>query len=146
MVKRGLVSGVGVLTGSYLLEGIEYDSTGTLLVAVLLLSFFSAVLKPLLVFFALPFVVLTLGLGVLFINALLYFLVGEFVPGFEVASFGAAFWGALIITFFNLLFAAWINDGKQVRWQATRKTKRNVGGPSAGGQRKVKAKDEIIDI
>ncbi len=145
MLKRWLVSALGVLTGGWLLDGIHYDSNATLLIVVLLLSLFSAVLKPLLILLALPFVVLTLGVGILFINALLYLLVGNLVDGFDVDGFGYAFLGALIITFFNLLLRGWIDGGGS----GPRVRARVVGGRTAGGGKaapRVKPKDDVIDI
>lgn len=141
ILKRWIVSGLGVWLGSYFVDGIRYEENSTLVIAVLVLGLFSAVLKPLLVLLALPFVVLTLGIGILFINAVLYLLVGNLVGGFYVASFGAAFWGALWVTFMNLVFANWIggNGGKRrtVAVGSSRKSSR---------PRKVKAKDDVIDV
>ena len=68
--KRALVSAMGVLLGSWMLPGIQYVDYQTLVVAVCLLALFSAVLRPLLILLALPFVVLTMGIGLLVINAL----------------------------------------------------------------------------
>lgn len=147
MVKRGVVSAMGVLTGSYLLEGIYYRDNASLLLAVVVLAVFSAILKPLLVFLALPFVVLTLGLGVLFINALLYLLVGRLVDGFDVDTFGAAFFGALIITFFNVLFSGWIARGPRgPRSPPGLGTRPSGKAPPRRPSRPVKAKDDVIDI
>lgn len=147
IAKRGLISALGVLVGSYLIDGINYESGATLLLVVVVLGLFTAVLKPLLVLLALPFVVLTLGLGVLFINALLYLLVGNLVPGFTVDGFGSAFLGALVITLLNLLFSGWISPGR-ARFRVN-----SVDGRAAGPRArpraekaKVKAKDDVIDI
>lgn len=143
ILKRWVVSGAGVWLGSYFIDGISYDQNSTLLVVVLVLGLFTAVLKPLLVLLALPFVVLTLGIGVLFINALLYLLVGNLVAGFQVADFGSAFFGALIVTFMNLLFSNWIGGGR-----SSIRVRSNLsgGGKSGPKPRKVKAKDDVIDI
>ena len=141
LFKRWAVSGLGVWLGSYFVDGISCEDKGTLLIVVVVLGLFTAVLKPLLVLLALPFVVLTLGVGVLFINALLYLLVGELVPGFEVSGFGAAFFGALWVTFMNLLFSNWIGRGPSLRVRS------GGGGPAPSQpRRKVKAKDDVIDI
>ncbi|MEI7673207.1 MAG: phage holin family protein, partial [Deltaproteobacteria bacterium] len=83
--------------------GISYDTGGTLAAVVLVLSFFNAVLKPLLLFFTLPFIVLSLGIGVWIINALLFYFVGRLVDGFYVAGFGSALLGAFIVSMTNLL-------------------------------------------
>ncbi len=139
MLKRWLVSALGVWIGSYFLEGIDYEDSATLVLVAILLGLFTAVLKPLLVLLALPFVLVTLGLGVLFINALLYLLVGELVPGFEVDGFGPAFLGALIITGLNLVFGAWLNGGRGVTVKASR-------GGSSLPRRGRRAADDVIDI
>ena len=110
--KRALVSAFGVFLGSSMLPGISYEDSGSLVMAVLLLSVFSAVLKPMLVLFALPLVVMSLGLGLLVINALLFSFVSYLVEGFHVEGFGYAFLGALIITMLNLFFNRWINGGR----------------------------------
>lgn len=140
-MKRWVVSGLGVWLGSYFVDGIHYEEPMTLLLVVLLLGLFSAILKPILVLLALPFVLLTLGLGILFINAALYLLVGELVPGFEVDGFGAAFFGALWVTILNALFGNWIGGGRRpVKGSASGR------GRTEGRSRKVKAKDDVIDI
>ncbi len=100
---RWIVLALGVALSARLVPGITYDSGATLLVVVVLLSVFNAILKPLLVFFALPFVMLTLGLGVWLINALLFLAVGELVKGFYVRDFWSALWGALIVSITNVV-------------------------------------------
>ena len=65
LLLRWCVLAVGVALATRIINGIHYDSGGTLLAVVLLLSLFNAVLKPLLLLFALPFIVMTLGIGIL---------------------------------------------------------------------------------
>lgn len=100
---------LGVALSARLVPGITCDSTATLLVVVILLSVFNAILKPLLVVFTLPFVVLSLGLGVWLINAFLFFAVSRLVPGFHVNGFGAALLGALVVSVTNLVLSAAFN-------------------------------------
>jgi len=99
----GLALGVGL--SARVVPGISCDSGATLAVVVLLLSLFNAVLKPLLLLFSLPFIVLTLGVGIWFINALLFYWVGRLVDGFHVAGFGSALAGALIVSVTNLVLS-----------------------------------------
>jgi putative membrane protein len=103
----GLVLALGVMLATKIIPGIAYDTPRTLLVVVLLLSFFNAILKPLLVLFTLPFILLTLGLGVLLINALLFLFVGKLVEGFQVKGFWSALGGALIVSLTNLICRGW---------------------------------------
>jgi putative membrane protein len=103
LLVRWAVLGLGVVLSAKLVPGISYDSGATLLVVVVLLALFNAILKPVLVLFTLPFVLLTMGLGVWLINALLFLAVSRLVPGFGVRDFWAALWGALIVSGTNFL-------------------------------------------
>jgi putative membrane protein len=98
LLLRWLILALGVLLSTKLVPGISCDTSGTLAVVVILLSIFNVVLKPLLMLFALPFIVLTLGLGIWLINALLFYITGRLVQGFHVAGFGSALLGALIVS------------------------------------------------
>jgi len=98
LLVRWTVLALGVALSTKLVRGISCDDGLTLAVVVLLLSFFNVVLKPLLLLFTLPFIVLSLGLGIWLINALLFLLVSKIVDGFHVAGFGSALLGALIVS------------------------------------------------
>lgn len=103
LLARWAVLALGVMLATKIVPGIACHDGTTLVVVVVLLSFFNVILKPLLVLFTLPFIVVTLGLGVLVINAFLFLLVGEIVDGFEVASFWSALGGSVIVSVTNLL-------------------------------------------
>ena len=118
LIVRWLVLALGVTLAEKLVDGISCADGTTLLVVVLLLSFFNAVLRPILVLFSLPFIVLTMGLGLVVINALLFMLVGELVKGFEVAGFWPALFGAIIVGLTNFVM--------------TLLMKRPPGGPGSG--------------
>jgi putative membrane protein len=115
LVVRWLVLAAGVALSAWLVPGITCDSGLTLLVVVVLLSLFNAILKPLLVAFTLPFVMLTLGLGIWLINAFLFLLVSRLVEGFHVRDFWSALWGALIISLTNVLLSGLIRTRVVVR-------------------------------
>ncbi len=103
LLVRWFVLALGVALSTKIVPGISYDTGTTLAVVVLVLSFFNAVLKPLLLLFTLPFIVLSLGIGIWIINAILFYFVGRLVDGFHVAGFGSALLGALIVSMTNLL-------------------------------------------
>ncbi len=132
LVIRWSVIALGVTLATKLVPGIRCDDMGTLIVVVLLLSLFNAILKPLLVFFTLPFILFTLGLGVVLINAFLFMLVGRLVDGFFVSSFWAALGGSLIVSVTNLALSS-LMGGRG-------RGKRGPGGPPA------RKKDDVIDI
>lgn len=131
LILRWAVSALGVLIAASVIPGIRYDEGSDLLVVVLLLSFLNAFLRPLLVLFTLPFVILTMGFGVLFINALLFMLVAHWVNGFYVSGFTAAFFGALIVSLTSLFLSG--------IWS----TRISVTGNKRYRRRKS---DDIIDI
>lgn len=134
LLVRWSVLALGVVLSTKLVSGISYDDGATLLLVVLLLSFFNAVLRPLLLLFTLPFIVLTLGIGVWLINACLFYFVGRLVEGFYVAGFGAALWGALIVSLTNLIMTGLLAP-KRVASGSPPPPARSTGKP-----------DDVIDI
>ncbi|MBS0631108.1 MAG: phage holin family protein, partial [Verrucomicrobia bacterium] len=104
------VLALGVTLATNIVTGLSCDNTTVLIKVVLLLSFFNAIIKPLLLIFTLPFILLTMGLGVIVINALLFFWVGKLVDGFHVASFWSALGGALIVSLTNLILSGLMRD------------------------------------
>ena len=88
---------------SELFSSIQFSSTSTLLVSGLLFGVAHAVLKPILVVLTLPVTVLTLGLFLIVINALILLFVAWIVPGFHVAGFWQAVLVALFISVFSFI-------------------------------------------
>jgi putative membrane protein len=105
LLLRWLILALGVILSTRIVPGISYDTGSTLVVVVLVLSFFNAVLKPVLVLFSLPFIILSLGIGIWIINAILFYFVGRLVTGFQVAGFGSALLGSLIVSLTNLVLS-----------------------------------------
>ena len=98
MLKSWVVVAFGVLIASNTASGIHYDSREALIIVVILLSACNVFLKPLLMLFSLPFIILTFGIGIWVINALLFYFVSALVSGFHIDSFGSALWGALVVS------------------------------------------------
>lgn len=100
---RWAINTLAVLVAAQVVSrGIQYERPLDLLIASLVLGLLNAFVRPVLMLFALPLLFLTLGLFTLVINALMLYCVGWLLPGFHVATFGAAFWGALIISVVSL--------------------------------------------
>lgn len=100
---RWLILTGSIILISYLMEDIKVDNFFTALLAAAALGVLNGVLRPVLILFTLPINILTFGLFTLIINALMLKISSWFIPGFEVVGFGAAFFGALIITLLNWL-------------------------------------------
>jgi putative membrane protein len=113
LLVRWLVLALGVILATKLVPGISCSDGTTLIVVVLLLSLFNAVLKPILLLFTLPFIILTMGLGVILINALLFFWAGSLVEGFYVANLWAAVWGGVVVSATNLVASLIVRSPKK---------------------------------
>jgi putative membrane protein len=94
---RWLITTLAVQVASQIVPGITWTWSG-LIIATLLLGLLNAVVRPVLIFFTLPLVVLSLGLFVFVINALLLWAVGQNLKDFHVATFWDALWGSIIIS------------------------------------------------
>ncbi len=112
LLARWIALALGVVLATKIVAGITCEDGMTLVAVVLLLSFFNAILKPLLVLFTLPFIIVTMGLGVVVINALLFLFVGEIVKGFHVAGFWSALGGSVVVSITNLLVSSLMRGGK----------------------------------
>ena len=113
-VLRWFVTTFAVFVASPIV-GINYgDRIGCLLAASLLLGIVNAFIRPVLLLLSLPLILVTLGVFILIINALLLKLVGEIVPCFQVPGFWRAFWGAIIISIVSWLMSAFFRgtDGR----------------------------------
>jgi putative membrane protein len=95
---RVLVVAIGLWLAVALVPGIRIVDTPTLLGAALVLGLLNAVVRPVIVLLTLPITVLTLGLFLIVINAAMLSLVAALVPNVEVAGFGSALLGAVIVS------------------------------------------------
>jgi putative membrane protein len=93
---------VAVWIAAVVVPGIVYDDWFSLLVAALVLGILNASVKPVLQVLSLPFIVLTFGLFLLVINALLLRLTAWLVPGFRVPGFWPAVGGSLVISLVSM--------------------------------------------
>ena len=101
--QRWLVNTLAVLVATCVVDGIHYDGNWqALIVASLLLGILNVFVRPIIMLLTFPFLLLTLGLFTLVINAALLYFVGSIVKDFHVDNFSAAFWGALVISFVSI--------------------------------------------
>ncbi len=100
---RWLINTGAIVLASYLIRGIHIESVWVAVIAAALLGIINAFLRPILILLTLPINILTLGLLTFVINGFLFYAVSWVVKGFEIKSFWAAFFGALIISIVNWL-------------------------------------------
>jgi len=104
-----LVSALLLWLVSQFVPGIHVRGFGSAVLAALVLGFVNVLVRPILVLITLPITILTLGLFLIVINALMLLLTGAIVPGFTVATFGSAIIGGLLLGLFNLVASAVLN-------------------------------------
>ncbi len=108
LVVRGLMTALGLWVASALLKGVHSTGFLAILGAGLLLGLVNAVIRPILIIMTLPITILTLGLFLLVVNALMVLLVSKMMHGFSVDSFWWAMWTAIIVTIVGWAASAFI--------------------------------------
>ena len=98
------LSSESLLIVAFLFPGIEVSGLGTALIAPVAIGLINATLGIVLKIITLPLTVITLGLFWLIINALMLQLAAALVPGFYVAGFVSAFFGAIVLSIISMLF------------------------------------------
>lgn len=96
LIVRWIINALALLALPYLMSGITVTSFYIALIVAVVLGFLNAIVRPILILLTLPVTILTLGLFILVINALLFWFVASFVDGFQVSGFWAAFFGAIL--------------------------------------------------
>jgi putative membrane protein len=100
-----LLNAVALLVVAYLLPGITVASFGSALIAALVLGLLNMLVKPLLVLLTLPITIVTLGLFLIVLNALLFWFAGSILKGFQVNGFWWAVIGALLYSLISGLLS-----------------------------------------
>jgi putative membrane protein len=96
ILVRWLLLAAALLLVAHVYPGVVVGSFGSAMIAALVLGLLNTLLRPILVLLTLPVTVLTLGLFLFVINALMFYFAASMLNGFQVAGFGAALIGSLI--------------------------------------------------
>lgn len=96
-----LISGVAVIISAYFLEGISIRNFGSALWTALMIAIANVVIKQVLTFLTIPLTILTFGLFLLVINAVIILIVTKVSPGFKVRSFGWAMGFSILFSLVN---------------------------------------------
>lgn len=102
LILKWLALALLIMFVGWIIPGITISSFVTALIASAVIALVNLVIKPILVFLTLPINILTLGLFILVINALLFMFVAYLVPGVEIDGFWSAFWGAVILSILSI--------------------------------------------
>ena len=107
LLARWIVNAAALLLVAYLYPGVQVESFLSAALAALVLGLVNAFVRPLLIILTLPVTLITLGLFLFVINALLFWFVAEIVHGFSVSGFGAALLGSILYSLITLV-TSWI--------------------------------------
>ena len=90
-----IVGALAVFITAFLLPGVAIDSYITAIIVAALIALLNITIKPILIFLTIPITIITLGLFLLVINAIIILIAAELIPGFAVMGF----WWALLFSF-----------------------------------------------
>ncbi len=106
IVVRWCLLAAALLLVAQLYSGVVVTSFASALIAAFVLGLFNTLLRPILVLLTLPVTVLTLGLFLFIINALMFYFAASVLKGFNVTGFGAALIGSLLYSLCGLVIDA----------------------------------------
>ena len=106
LITKWLLSAAALLAVAYLYNGVQVTSFTAALIAAFVIGLFNMILRPVLVVLTLPVTVITLGLFLFVINALMFWAASGVLGGFQVNGFGAALLGSLIYSVFGIIIDA----------------------------------------
>lgn len=101
-ILKLILTGAAAMIAAYVLPGVSIDGFLTALILALVLAVLDAIVRPVLVFLTIPVTILTLGLFLLVINAVIILLADWLVAGFDVAGF---FWALLFSLVLSIVSA-----------------------------------------
>jgi putative membrane protein len=101
LILHWIILSVAVLVTSKIISGININPLWTVLIVGACLTLFSMFIKPIINILTLPINMITLGLFSLVINGAVFWYLGTLIKGFSVATFYAAFVGALLVSIIN---------------------------------------------
>ena len=102
MLLQWVLTALAIWIVSRLIPGFQVSGATSALIAAVVIGFVNATLGLFLKIITFPLTLLTLGLFWLIINAVVIKLAAALVPGFHVYTFGAAFWGAIVLSLVNM--------------------------------------------
>jgi putative membrane protein len=105
-IVRWLLLAAALLLVAYLYPGVSIKSFGSAMIAAFVIGLFNTLLRPILVVLTLPVTIITLGLFLFVINALMFYFAASVLEGFHVAGFVAALIGSLLYSVCGMIIDA----------------------------------------
>ncbi|MDN5935127.1 MAG: phage holin family protein [Nitrosospira sp.] len=102
------ITALSLWLAGFIFHGISFADKKSLFISALLLGFANAVIRPIVIILTIPLTLITFGLFLLVINALMMLLVSAIVPGFKVSGFWTAFFASIFVTVLSLVVGTFI--------------------------------------
>ena len=106
IIVRWLLLAAALLLVANIYPGVQVASFGTAMIAALVIGLFNALVRPILVLLTLPVTIITLGLFLFVINALMFYFAAAVLEGFHVDGFVAALVGSILYSLGGLVIDA----------------------------------------
>lgn len=103
LILKWILSAAALLFVAYIYSGVEVKSFTAALIAAFVIGLLNTIVRPILVVLTLPVTVITLGLFLFVINALMFWAAASVLDGFHVRGFGAALLGSLIYSVIGIV-------------------------------------------
>jgi putative membrane protein len=119
LVLRVMINALSIAAAIKLVDGLTFTGEWWKIIIIgAVFGIVNSLLKPIMMFFTFPLIILTLGIFTLVVNALMLIITaklsGPFHLGFQIHGFWAAFWGALIVSIVSMVLS-WITGIKRIR-------------------------------
>lgn len=108
IIARWIVNAIALYLVANIVPGIHVSGFGSALIAVVIIGFVNALIKPILFLLTLPITIVTLGLFSLILNALMLLLAGSVISGFRVDGFLPALIGSIVLSVITMILHALI--------------------------------------
>jgi putative membrane protein len=104
LIANWVLNAIALNIVAYFVPGVFIRDFKAALFAIIVISLLNTVVKPIIILLTLPVTVITLGLFIFVINAILLLIAGSITPGFEVNGFGTAIIGSILFTVVTMVF------------------------------------------
>jgi putative membrane protein len=108
-----MVTAIALLLGDYLMDSVRFQEPWVAIITAVVLGILNTFLRPMLILLTIPVTIFTLGLFLLFINAIMLVVADQLIDGFHIETFGSAFLLSLLLSLVNAFFGAKVKVVRQ---------------------------------
>ncbi len=110
LLASWLINALALYVTDFIISGISFENWQTLFVAALVIGIINTLIKPVALLITLPITILTLGIFALIVNTAMLALAAQIVPGFNIAGFWSAFFGAIVLAIVSTFLQSMIKE------------------------------------